>query len=174
MRRMSELAGQAIPHFEKAASAMESDTSSAAMLTSCYQAVGDEKKLREAAKLCVKRAERAIAHDPSHASELAWGSGALAILGERDRARDWARRAILIDPDNQSMRYNLACAFSASLDDHEAAIDILGPYFERLDSKMQLRHLEADPDFEPIRDDPRFQAMLEQVHKRLGADAPEV
>ena len=70
------------------------------------------------------------------------------------------------------MRYNLACAFSASLDDHEAAIDILGPYFERLDSKMQLRHLEADPDFEPIRGDPRFQAMLEQVHKRLGADVP--
>jgi len=159
---------EAIPFFEKAASAMESDTSSAAMLTSCYQAVGDEPKLREAAELCVKRAERAIAHDPSHANELAWGSGALAILGERDRAKDWARRALLIDPDNQSMRYNLACAFSVALGDREAAIDILEPYFKRLDSKMQLRHLEADPDFEPIRSDGRFIAMIDEVRSRLG------
>lgn len=159
---------EAIPFFDKAASAMESDTSSAAMLTSCYQAVGDELKLREAAHLCVARAERAIAHDPSHASELAWGSGALAILGERDRARDWARRALLIDPDNQSMRYNLACAFSISLADREAAIETLEPYFKRLDSRMQLRHLEADPDFEPISDDPRFKAMIEGAKSRLG------
>jgi adenylate cyclase len=159
---------EAIPFFDKAASAMESDTSSAAMLLSCYQASGDDEKLRKAAELCVGRAERAIAHDPSHANELAWGSGALAVLGEFDRAKDWARRALLIDPDNQSMRYNLACAFSASLGDPEAAIETLGPYFERLDSKMQLRHLEADPDFASVRDDPRFQQMLEAVKRRLG------
>ena len=158
---------EAIPFFEKAASLMESDTSSAAMLTSCYQAVGNERELRRAAQQCVRRAEQAIAHDPSHANELAWGSGSLAILGERDRARDWGRRALLTDPDNQSMRYNLACAFSLALGDREAALDVLGPYFERLDSRVQLRHLEADPDFAPIRDDPRFKGMLAAAKKRL-------
>ena len=73
----------AIPFFEKAAAMMETDTSSAGMLMSCYQAVGDEHKLREAAALCVSRAERAIAHDPSHAVELAWGSSALALLARK-------------------------------------------------------------------------------------------
>ncbi|MEO7365214.1 MAG: TIR domain-containing protein [Sphingomicrobium sp.] len=159
---------EAIPFFDKAASAMESDTSSAAMLMSCYQAVGDSGKLRGAAELCISRAERAIAQDPSHANELAWGASALSTLGKSDRARDWARRAILIDPDNQSMRYNLACAFSISLGDRESAIETLGPYFERLDSRMQLRHLESDPDFAPISDDPRFKAMLEEARSRLG------
>ena len=158
---------EAAAFFEKAASTMESDTSSAAMLTSCYQAVGDKEKLRDAAQLCVTRAEQAIAHDPSHATELAWGTGALAILGERDRARDWGRRALVMDPDNQSMRYNLACAFIVSLEDHEAALAILGPYFERADSRMQLRHLEADPDFDLIRDDPRFKKMLASAKDRL-------
>jgi adenylate cyclase len=158
---------EAIPFFDKAASMMETDTSSAGMLMSCYQAVGNKKKLLDAASLCVGRAERAIAHDPSHAVELAWGSSALAFLGERDRARDWGRRALLVDPDNQSMRYNLACAFSIALGDREAALEVLGPYFDRADSKMQLRHLEADPDFEPIRHDPRFKQMLAAAKRRL-------
>ena len=161
---------EATPFFEKAASQMESDTSSALMLTCCHNAAGNHAKLREAAQLCAKRAERAIAHDPAHGSELAWGSLALAHLGECDRARDWARRALLVDPDNQSMRYNLACTFSAGLGDREAAIEALGPYFERADSKTQLRHLEADPDFERIRDDPRFKKMLSLAKKRLGME----
>jgi adenylate cyclase len=161
---------EAIPFFEKAASMMDADTSSAGMLMSCYQALGNDKKLLEAARMCVERAERAIAHDPSHAVELAWGSSALALLGEKDRARDWGRRALLVDPDNQSMRYNLACAYSIALGDSETALEVLGPYFERADSKMQLRHLEADPDFIPIREDPRFRAMLQKAKARLGME----
>ena len=162
---------EAVPFFDKAASMMETDTSSAAMLLSCYQAIGDREKVLDAAQLCVARAERAIAHDPSHAVELAWGTTALAALGERDRARDWARRALIIDPDNTSMRYNLACSFSNGLGDPEAALEILGPYFERVDAKAQLRHLEADPDFEPIRNDPRFEEMLAAAKQRLGIEA---
>jgi adenylate cyclase len=149
---------------------METDTSSAAMLISCYQAIGNEEGLREAARLCAARAERAIAHDPSHAVELAWGTTALAALGERDRARDWARRALIIDPDNNSMRYNLACSLSAWLADPEFALDVLSPYFERVDGKAQLRHLEADPDFNPIRNDPRFKEMLAAAKQRLGME----
>jgi adenylate cyclase len=160
----------AIPFFEKSASMMETDTSSAAMLISCYQAIGNEEGLREAARLCAARAERAIAHDPSHAVELAWGTTALAALGERDRARDWARRALIIDPDNNSMRYNLACSLSAWLADPEFALDVLSPYFERVDGKAQLRHLEADPDFNPIRNDPRFKEMLAAAKQRLGME----
>ena len=66
------------------------------------------------------------------------------------------------------MRYNLACAFSMSLKDRESAIETLGPYFKRLDSRMQLRHLEADPDFALISDDPRFKAMVEEANSRFG------
>ena len=162
---------EGIPFFEKASALMESDTSSAAMLTSSYKAVGDTEKLRGAALLTVKRAERVIAHDGACAVELAWGSGALADLGEVERARDWVRRALVVDPDNLSMRYNLACALAMDLNDSETAISTLEPYFQAVESKTQLRHLEADPDFEVIRDDPRFVAMLQQAKHRLGVEA---
>ncbi|MEO8175899.1 MAG: TIR domain-containing protein [Sphingomicrobium sp.] len=159
---------EGIPFFEKAAALMDSDTSSAAMLTSSYKAVGDHEKLREVATLCVKRAERAIAQDGHSAVELAWGSGALADLGEVDRARDWVRRALLIDPENLSMRYNLVCALAMDLNDSESAIATLGPYFRAIESKTQIRHLEADPDLDVIRNDPRFATMLDEAKQRLG------
>ncbi len=59
------------------------------------------------------------------------GVAALAALGETDRAKDWMRRALLIDPDNLLMRYNFACALATSLGDPEAALDMLGPVLER-------------------------------------------
>ena len=158
---------EAITFFEKAASIMKTDTSSAGMLISCYRATGDAEKLREAAQMCVSRAERAIAHDPSHAEELAWGTTALAVLGEGARARDWARRALLIEPGNQGMRYNLACAFTFGLDDRESALEILAPYFDRADSQAQLRHMDTDSDLDSLRDDPRFKAMLASAKNRL-------
>lgn len=160
---------EGIPFFEKAAALMESDTSSAAMLTSSYKAIGDQDKVRQAAAMCVKRAERAISQqDGGSAVELAWGSGALADLGDVERARDWARRALLIDPDNLSMRYNLACAFAMDLNDVDSAIATLGPWFEAIASKAQIRHLDADPDFDVIRQDSRFVNMLAEAKQRLG------
>jgi adenylate cyclase len=62
---------------------------------------------------------------------MGMGVTALAALGETDRAKDWMRRALLIDPDNLQMRYNFACTLAASLGDPDAALDMLGPVLER-------------------------------------------
>ena len=45
------------------------------------------------------------------------------------------------------------------------------PFFERLNSTTLMRHLEVDPDLDPIRDDPRFKAQLASAKKRLGMHA---
>jgi adenylate cyclase len=37
-----------------------------------------------------------------------------------------------------------------------------------VNSPTQIRHLEADPDFDLIRDDPRFKAMVSEAKQRLG------
>ena len=49
----------------------------------------------------------------------------LAALGEVHRAKEWIDRALLLDPENISMRYNLACALAVQLKEPEAAIDVL-------------------------------------------------
>ena len=159
---------ESIPFFETATSLMESDWRNPSMLITCYRAIGDEAQAQNAAKIAVGRVEGVIAKDPTNSSVLSMGATALAVLGEEERARDWMRRAMLLDPDNLLGRYNIACTLAWDFHDHEGAIEALQPYFENTSSTTEIRHLEVDPDLDPIRDDPRFQNMLEQAKKRLG------
>ena len=162
---------EAIPYFEKAGSLMESDWHNPSMLITCYNSTGDKTALNRAAKIALERAERAIAQDPTNGPALAVGASALCMFGEEERARDWIGRALLLDPDNLSMRYNLACSLARELGDPEAAVETLQLFFEKVNSPMHIRHLEVDPDLDDIRGDPRFVAMLADAKQRLGMPA---
>ncbi|HEX4799663.1 MAG TPA: TIR domain-containing protein [Sphingomicrobium sp.] len=162
---------ESIPYFEKAASLMETDWRNAALLITCYNGIGDEVQAQRAAKLAAARTEAVIAKDPTNCAALAMGAMTLAASGEHERARDWARRALLLDPDNLLTRYNMACTLAQYLHDTEGALEVLEPYFERTSSTTELRHLEVDPDLDPIREDPRFKDMLVGAKKRLGIQA---
>jgi adenylate cyclase len=160
----------AIPYFEKAAALMENDYHDAAMLMSCYEVAGDRPNLERVARMVVSRTEKAIAQDPSNGAALGMGAGALAALGESKRAKDWTARAMLMDPDNTSMRYNLACAMTQYLGDYDKALDLLEPFFETA-SITQLRHSDVDPDFNEIRELPRYMEMRAKAGARLGVEA---
>jgi adenylate cyclase len=162
---------EAVPYFEKAASLLDMDFNDPAMLITCYNALGDQERAKKAAKTALERAEKTIAKDPTNCSALAMGASALTVFGEQDRARDWVRRALLLDPNNINVRYNLACSLALELDDPEGAIEALQLFFEKITSTTLMRHLEVDPDLNPIRDDPRFKAMLAAAKERLGIAA---
>jgi adenylate cyclase len=164
---------EAIPYFEKAGSLMDSDWHNPSMLITCYNATGDKDLARKAAKTTLERAERAIAKEPTDGSALAAGANGLAMLGEKDRAIEWIRRALLLDPDNLVMRYNLACVLIHDLGANDEAVEIFQPFFERVQSPMHIRHLEVDPDLDQIRDDPRFKDMLAAAKNRLGMEEQE-
>ena len=157
-----------VPFFEKAASLMDHDWRSPMMLMTCYQSIGDKDGLHRAAKMTLERTEKVIARDPTNASAMAAGAGALARLGDEERAREWMRRALLLDPDNLNMRYNVACGLAAEFGDKEEAIEALRPFFDRINSTIWMRHVDADPDLDLIRDDPRFREMLVAAKNRLG------
>lgn len=158
----------AIPYFEKAASLMDSDWSNPMMLITCYDSIGDKDRMRGAVQTALERAERALAKDPTNGPALAVGAYSLSMFGDKDRAREWIRRALLLDPENLNMRYNLACTIIRQIGDFGEALSVLQPFFERINSTTFIRHLEADPDFNPIRDDPNFKEMLVAAKKRLG------
>ena len=74
---------------------------------------------------------------------------------------------MLLDPDNLTMRYNFACGF-AQLGDSEAALELLGPVFER-DAAETVNWAKVDPDLNTVRTDPRFAAMMAKADARLAA-----
>ena len=157
-----------IPYFEKAAALMETDWHNPSMLITCYQGIGDSVQLVRVARIVAERTEKTVSKDPSNTAVLAAGASALAIVGEEQRARDWIERALLLDPDNIIMRYNLACALTSQLKDIDRAIEVLEPYFAKTLSATHIRHAEVDPDLDPLRDHPRFKAMLAAAKQRLG------
>ncbi len=158
-------------HFEKAAALTEADFKALAMLVSCYTALRDGENARRVAMIALVRAERAITQDRSNGYAMAVGVAALGALGETERAQDWMRRALLIDPDNLFMRYNFACALAYLLGEPDAALDMLGPVLEQ-DTGELVRVAAADPDLDGLRADPRFQAMIAKAEARLAAAKP--
>jgi adenylate cyclase len=154
-------------HYEKAAELMESDFHAWAMLSTCYQSLGEKTKLREAARMMVSEAQRAVQQDPSNGAALGILAGGYALIGEVEKTREWIDRALLIDPDNLNMRYNFACILAGHLRDKEEALKMLHGTLSRA-GEYQVRIAETDPDFDAIRDDPRFEQMIDAAKKRLG------
>ena len=155
-----------IPYFEKAVALEGGDFGSSGMLITCYTALGNREAARRAAEITLARAEKVLARDSSNGSAMGHGSDALAVLGQGERAKDWMARALLIDPENMTMRYNFVCALANHLDDKEAALGMLGPSFEKMGAGL-INHAKIDPDMDPLREDPRFKAMLAAAEKRV-------
>jgi hypothetical protein len=55
-----------------------------------------------------------------------------------DKGLEAAERALSLDsnlaeaPENMNMCYNIGCTLITDLSDHDAALDMLGPYFARV------------------------------------------
>jgi len=98
---------------------------------------------------------------------MSFAVGALATLGETERAKEWAARATLLDPDNVNMKYNFACMLVLDLHEYEAALDLLEPLFANLRTEV-MNWVKTDPDLDAIHDHPRFKAMLAAAEARLS------
>ncbi len=158
----------AVRLYQKAVNLMETDVNSAMMLVSSYRALGDIAGMRGAAEIALKRADAFLSHDQSNAGVIAYSANALGALGEGDRAKARMNRAMLIDPDNWNMRYNFACALSVYLKDTEATLKMVKSLLETATEPL-LDYMKADPDFDHLHDDPRWQAMVATAEARLVA-----
>jgi len=158
----------AVRHFEKAMALVDTDVNSACMLLTCYTALGNSQGTRRAAQLALERSEAALAHDANNGTVTGYSAYALAALGESGRAKQRMARALLIDPDNLNMRYNFACALSVHLRETDPALDMLEPVLARFAGSF-LHHAKVDPDLNPLREAPRFKAMLSAAEARIAA-----
>jgi adenylate cyclase len=161
-----------IPFFEKAMSLMSSDFHSGGMLIACYTHAGDLEARQRVATPTLQRAEAALAKDPTNGAALAAGVAALLILGEKDRARGWIDRAVMIDSENVSMFYNIGCAYIILADDVDGALGMFEKFFERVRGTTLFKHLRSDPDLDRLREHPRFKKMLAAAEARVRVEDP--
>jgi adenylate cyclase len=156
----------AIGHFEHAAAAMESDFTAAAFICQCYKAKGDAERMKSAGRMTLSRIEKIVAAEPGHSRAIGLGACMLAELKENERAKEWATRARLVDPENVNLHYNLACAM-ASLGEIDLTLETLASVASRLSPGM-MSWMEADTSFDSVREEPRFKAMMDQVKARFA------
>ena len=116
---------------------------------------------REAARIGIERAERALAVHPDIALPAALCAVALARLDERAPAIEWISRALTIAPDDPLTQYNVACAYSL-LGEPDQAIDMLEPWGAMANAATRS-WVVHDTDLDNVRDNPRFQKLFEPV-----------
>ena len=162
MRRFDD----AIRYFDKAATGMEWDYLAASAACSCCKAKGDMEAARRAARRAVARTERIVAREPDNGSALGAGVLALSVLGEVERAKEWAERALLLDPDNLHMQYDLVCTY-VEWREFDTALDLLERMLEKLPVEF-VNWVKVDSDIDPVRDHPRFKAILARADARLA------
>jgi adenylate cyclase len=159
---------EATRHLEKATALSESDYHSRGMLSALYLAQGDLERARVCAEGVIEPVEAALARNPDNGAALAYGALSFAAVGNLERAREWVDRALLLDPDNMYMRYNLAWTVLGFFEDKEWALRLLEPAFLHGGNTL-ISLAEADRNLDPLRGDPRFQRMLETAKTRVAA-----
>jgi adenylate cyclase len=144
---------QAIESFEKATEHDPDDYESPLLASTMYEAAGDDEGARRNAEIGVERAEKLLQDYPDNQRAYYLGSGGLVIMGQHDRGKEWIERALELGTDDSATRYNAACFFS-KYGDIDRALDLLE------NSVISRTWIENDSDLDPLRDHPKYTAIL--------------
>jgi adenylate cyclase len=148
--------------FERAAENKPDDFQSVCLLIAIYRSLGRYQDTESAARRGVERAERDLTIHPENARAAYLGANALVFLGEVDRAREWASRALATDPDDVLTQYNVACIYSL-LGDTDQAFDLLERLLPNAGHELRRGWIKHDSDLDPLRSHPRYKKILELI-----------
>jgi adenylate cyclase len=153
-----------IRHFEVAI-ALDADAyRPAGMVVQAYTGLGDDVGARQAAARSCARCEKLLRVEPDHAGAMGFLISSFADLGEYERAREWTKRAMLFDPENNRLMYNTACGLAVF--DPALACELIERIVPKINASW-LRWISQDNSLDPMLQYPRFQAILAAIDARL-------
>jgi non-specific serine/threonine protein kinase len=146
--------------FEVAAAVSPEDYQAILLLPQVYRSLGRPQDEREAFRRGLERVEQRLELKPDDARALYLGAGAQLVLGDRERALEWAARAAALRPDDPTTLYNCACFYSRT-GETDLAMDCLErSFFNGPGFKDWLEH---DSDLDPLRELPRFRELVTRM-----------
>ena len=146
--------------FGKAAEVRQEDFQSPLLHGQSLRMLGRVDEARAATREGIARVERALELNPTDARALSMGSNWLFSHGQPERALEWSRRSLELHPDDPGTLVNAACLRS-KLGLKEEMLELLARVFGRGWGKRDW--IEHDPDYDIVRDDPRFKELLARL-----------
>lgn len=150
---------QAAVMFHKASDIRSDDYQSTLLLAMCLKKLGsrDEKEmLREG----IRRARKQFGLNPVDRRLLSLGSTSLYDYGDKEEAFKWINKALELYPEDVSVLINGLCLF-AKANNKEKAFSLLEQAISKGYGKRDW--IAHDPDYDLVRSDPRFKALLDRM-----------
>jgi adenylate cyclase len=149
---------RSLPHYTRAMEIKPEDYQSPMMLSQALEILGRSEEVRDIARVGMRRAEEALRQHPENSHPAQLLATCLVFLGDRDRAMHWLRHAMEIDPGDNLMLYNAACAY-ALMGEADQAFDILERWLPQVAPDSRL-WFETDPDLDGLRGHPRYLGLV--------------
>ena len=149
--------------FERAASLFEracevhDDYQARLLCALSYKGLEQHEMARTAYQRALTSIERHLDLTPGDSRALTLGAGCLARLGRGGEAVQWCERALSIDPDDPVVVYAVACVDAVLGRDAQALAGLERAINGGFGNRKWILN---DPDFETLRDHPRFLALV--------------
>src|SRR5262249_32779235 len=117
-----------------------------------------------AARRGMIRIESILSHRPDRAEVLAMGAANAVYVAEYALAEERAQRAVQLEPDNFSVRYNTACAY-AVMGKADIAMEHINYIYSNVPRAGHLLRgfIAVDPQLNSLRNRADFEELLKQV-----------
>ncbi len=149
---------KAVGLFEKACKARPEDYQAPALLANVLEGLEGHAELAlQAHQRALQVIRKHLEIQPDEVRAVYLGAQSLCKLGEKERAVEWAARALALDPEDSAVCYNVGCIY-AILGDHQRAIDCLENAVKFGFGDQNI--IRNDPYLKPLRNEPRYQELL--------------
>jgi adenylate cyclase len=158
--------------FQRAAALRADDFASLSVLADVYEAQGRHEESKAVARRGLNRVKSVLSQRPNSAEVLGIGAANAVYLAEFGLAEEWAQRALQLEPDNFSARYNVACTY-AVMEKVGIAMEHLEYMYSKIPKSRQwlARILPVDTQLRALRGRADFQDLERRLAGRSASPA---
>ena len=151
---------EAVKLLERAAALRPEDYQTAGFLGQALTALGKHDEAAASYRRQVKLIDVHLELNPDDPRACILGAVANAIIHDKERAVQFAKQAMQVDPDDPMLLYNVACTY-AQLSMPEEALNALERSVEK--GWGDKNWIEHDSDLDSIRNTPRYKAIVQAM-----------